>query len=386
MRFERTLVLVIATFIGAFAVNSVLPGDHLISSLYLVPVLIACHAWSPRAVAFTAAAGASIYLVSAIIVGRPIFVWPFGVVAILIVGYLTVRFAQHRQEIARRVQEEEEGRYRLQVFIGMVAHDLAGALTNVVGGVELFSTGDPERQAESDRVAMLAVKGGAGQMHRLLADLRDAASIGSGEFVVHPRPVDLVAVVRQVIAEQRILSDRHHLVLDAPTHLSGTWDRERLAQLLTNLVSNAVKYSPRGGEVRVRLQHLPTGVLLSVRDQGIGINVGDGDGELIFQPFSRLDHGDARSGTGLGLWIAKAIVEAHGGRIWVESEVGKGSTFSIALPQLPGANVEFERATALRPELRPAIPALRMGRPLHPQDVSAGTAFHVIVDSTVPTR
>lgn len=380
MRFERTWILVIATFIGAFVVNSVLPGDHLISSLYLVPVLIACHTWSPRAVAVTAAAGASIYLVSAIIVGRPLVVWPFGVVAILIVGYLTVRFSQHRQEIARRARQEEEERQRLQVFIGMVAHDLAGALTNVVGGVELFSAGDPERQEESDRVAMLAVKGGAGQMHRLLADLRDAASIGSGEFVVHPRPVDLVAVAQQVIAEQRILSDRHHLVLDAPTHLSGTWDRERLSQLLTNLVSNAVKYSPRGGEVRVRLQHLPTGVLMSVRDQGIGINVGDG--ELIFQPFSRLDHGDARSGTGLGLWIAKAIVEAHGGRIWVESEVGKGSTFSIALPQLPGARVAFERATAHRPEFRPALPALRMGRPLHPRDVSAGTAFH----ATMPTR
>lgn len=385
MRNDRTWALVVVAFVAAFGVNSVLPGDHLISSLYLVPVLIACHSWTPRAVAVTATIGATCYLVSAIIVGRPLAVWPFGVFAIAMGGYLTVRFAQHRQEIACRAQQEEEGRQRLQVFIGMVAHDLAGALTNFVAGVELFSRWQRERQDESEteRIAMLAVKGGAGQMHRLLADLRDAASIGAGEFAVHPRPTDLVAVARQVIAEQRILTDRHRLVLDAPTHLAGTWDRERLSQLLTNLVSNAVKYSPDGGEVRVRLQRLAAGVIISVRDQGIGINVRDG--ELLFQPFSRLGHGDAQPGTGLGLWIAKAIVEAHGGRIWVESEVGKGSTFSIALPQLPGAGVEVDAGASAvvvsRPEGHPTHPPVRAGARLHRQELPPRTAFH----SKVPT-
>jgi signal transduction histidine kinase len=383
MRNERTSVLVVATFVAAFVVNSVLPGDHLISSLYLVPVLIACHSWSPRAVGVTAAVAAGIYLVSAITVGRPLAVWPFGVFAILIGGYLTVRFAQHRREIAQRIRQEEEGRQRLQVFIGMVAHDLAGALTNVVGGVEIFSQRERQDESETERVAMLAVKGGAGQMHRLLADLRDAASIGSGEFAVHPRPTDLVTVARQVIAEQRILTDRHRLVLDAPNHLAGTWDRERLGQLLTNLVSNAVKYSPDGGEVRVRLQHLAAGVMISVRDQGIGINVRDG-GELIFEPFSRLSEAGEQSGTGLGLWIAKAIVEGHGGRIWVESEVGKGSTFAVALPQLPGGRIELDDApgrVVSRPEVRPAQSVARVGGHFHRQEQPPQTAIH----STVPS-
>ena len=340
-----TVLLVIAAFAAAFVINQyLLPGSHLISSLCLVPVLIACHQWGPRSVAATAAVAIGFYLFSAFIEGRPPRVWPFGVFAILMGSYLTVQFARHREEIARHARQEEAERQRLQVFIGMVAHDLAGALTNVVGGVELFARREHHEASETERVAMHAVKGGASQMQRLLADLRDAAAIGTGEFAVQPRPTDLVAVVQQVVAQQRILTDRHRLVLDAPRSLNGTWDRERLGQLLTNLVSNAVKYSPDGGEVRIEVQSAPPGAVIRVSDQGIGIDVRDG--QLLFQPFSRIDHGRERPGTGLGLWIAKAIVEAHGGRIWVESEVAAGSTFTIALPIAPGASNHTDTAPA----------------------------------------
>src|SRR5262249_22696407 len=134
----------------------------------------------------------------------------------------------------------------------------------------------------------------------------------------------------EVLARQQTTTTAHRLVLDAPARLEGVWDAGRLAQVLGNLVSNAIKYTP-GGEVRVRLVASADAALCQVSDRGPGIDPARAG--LLFAPYVRLD--EAGAGTGLGLFIARGIVVAHGGRLWVESARGRGSTFCLTLPLVP---------------------------------------------------
>jgi signal transduction histidine kinase len=143
-------------------------------------------------------------------------------------------------------------------------------------------------------------------------------------------------IARRVISIHQAATIGHQLILDAPEQLEGEWDGERVSQLLTNLVSNAIKYSPAGGEVRVAVREMAGQAVVSVSDQGIGLS---GDQiERLFQPFTRLYSGRDIKGTGLGLYICKAIVEAHAGRIWVESTPGQGTTFTVTLPRVAAAS------------------------------------------------
>jgi signal transduction histidine kinase len=186
--------------------------------------------------------------------------------------------------------------------------------------------GDPPR-------ALARLEEALRTMHRLVNDLLDATRIGANRFVIRPAPMDLGELARQVAEEQQAAGGGHQFVVDAPAGVVGEWDAERLGQVLANLVSNAVKYSPDGTEVRIRVRQSDEAVLLSVADRGAGIAASQID--QLFQPFARLGRERQATGTGLGLYIAKGIVEAHGGRIWVESSPGHGSTFSMSLPRRP---------------------------------------------------
>jgi signal transduction histidine kinase len=146
--------------------------------------------------------------------------------------------------------------------------------------------------------------------------------------------MDLAESVRQVIAEQQsAISSQHHFVLEGLGSLRGTWDPERIAQTLTNLISNAVKYSPEGGAIGIRLRQIDDTAEIVVRDQGVGLT--SEQLSQLFQPFVRFESEQAAGGTGLGLYIAKGIVEAHGGHIRVESTPGLGTAFRITLPTKP---------------------------------------------------
>lgn len=327
----RAVSLVVAGFAAAILINfAVLPGDHLVSSLYLLPVLFACHVWHPKAVAITALGAALLYIVSAQIEERPLTVWPFGVLAFVIGGYLTVQYSLQREEIARRALRESEERQRLQVFMGMVAHELAGSVTNIMAGAEMLAESPSRGSQESDRVAVAAINSGTRQARRLLTDLRDAAAIGAGEFRVAPGRMDVVELATEIVAEQRLLHADHAIIIDAPERIGGDWDRERVGQLLANLISNACKYSRAGSEVRVVLRGSSGRVAIGVHDEGMGI--APDQRERIFEPFARGDGNSGVAGTGLGLWISKAIAEAHGGSIVIESEEGRGSRFTAILP------------------------------------------------------
>jgi signal transduction histidine kinase len=169
----------------------------------------------------------------------------------------------------------------------------------------------------------------------LVADFLDAARIRRGRLVLSPEPIDLAVLAQRILARFAHAPERtaqHRLVLEAPEPVRGSWDPDRLDQALTNLVSNAVKYSPDGGEVCLRIHRLPNAhVEVKVRDQGLGI-APEEQAEL-FQPFERAKTARRSvSGTGLGLYIAAQLIEQHGGTISLHSEPGIGTTFRIQLP------------------------------------------------------
>lgn len=141
--------------------------------------------------------------------------------------------------------------------------------------------------------------------------------------------MDLGALVREVAALQQTTTSAHTIVVDAPERLEGYSDRERVGQLLANLVSNAIKYSPNGSQIRVSVRQAAKEVVASVADQGKGI--APEQRHLLFELSSRIEPSQTVAGSGLGLFICKGIAEAHGGRIWVEENPGGGTRFCFTL-------------------------------------------------------
>ena len=227
----------------------------------------------------------------------------------------------------------EEARRRQELFMAVIAHDLRGPLTAIRGYAQLFrrfETLPKERRAQAVSTILSEVD----RLGRLISDLLDFSRVVAGRLRIAPQPVDLVGLARQVVEAQQLTTTAHQIILEAPPRVQGMWDPDRLAQVLTNLISNAIKYSPEGGNVWVRLRPRDQEVEISVADQGMGLTTEER--ARLFEPFARLERTRSLKGAGLGLFIAKGIVEAHGGQIWAESAgPGKGSTFFVALPLRP---------------------------------------------------
>jgi len=232
-------------------------------------------------------------------------------------------------ENARLHAQELETRQRLEQFLGIVAHDLRAPLGVVTTSVELLQDHAYDRRRDAIHQILPPIEHATKRMQRLIDDLLDAARIGAGRFQMRYGSMDL-AVLAEVVQAQRSTTKAHRITFEAPPRLEGNWDAQRIEQLLTNLLSNAIRYSPNGGTIRVRASQEGGRAILSVTDPGIGIP--PEQVKKLFQPFFRCDPDVTVGGTGLGLYIAKAIAEAHGGSISVISQPGKGSSFSVALP------------------------------------------------------
>jgi len=175
----------------------------------------------------------------------------------------------------------------------------------------------------------------------LTEDWLDVTRLQAGRITFHREPTDLVALARRVVARLQMTTERHHLsLLTSLEYLVADVDPRRIEQVLSNLVGNAIKYSPAGGtiEVTIREEAETKTARLSIHDSGIGIPVQQQ--ARIFGRFERADNARAYGigGTGLGLYLCRELVERHGGRIWFESAEGQGSTFFIALPTLDDAS------------------------------------------------
>jgi PAS domain S-box-containing protein len=223
-------------------------------------------------------------------------------------------------------------------FIALVSHELRTPLTSIRGYLELL-VDDPETLMLPDlqRDWLQVIDRNAERLLRLVEDLLLTAQANAGALALDRDEIDLAAVVEQSVQAGAPVAAARGITLscevDSAPFVSG--DRMRIGQVIDNLVSNALKFTPEGGRVEVHALSHRTGARIEVRDSGMGIS--DEEQEQLFERFFRTARAqdEAIPGVGLGLSIAKAIVEAHGGRISVRSVEGKGTTFRIDLPGVP---------------------------------------------------
>ncbi len=232
------------------------------------------------------------------------------------------------QDITDRKQAEE----LKDEFIGMVSHELKTPLTVVAGA--LSTAMSPGINADDARSLLHDAVWGAETMADIVDNLLELSRWQSNRLVLRQAPLDIGQVISRMAERSFEKSPLHKIVTDvAPGLRPVIADTIRVERILDNLIDNAIKYSPQGGEVRVSARQEGDYTRVSVSDRGIGIS--EAGRQRLFQPFARLEAqvtGTAIQGVGLGLVVCKRLVEAHGGRIWVESEVGKGSTFFFTLP------------------------------------------------------
>ena len=226
-------------------------------------------------------------------------------------------------------------------MIAIFGHDLRGLLNALTLNTELFLRRDGERAAESARNVRLAV----GRMDRLITSLLDYVRLKAEKLEVVPRPLDAAELVREAVEIFRPLASVKSLTLtlaipDTPLRVRA--DHDRIFQVLSNLLSNAIKFSSVKGSITVQATTSGRDLQIAVQDDGPGIPERDLD--RVFEGFCQLQDSDAR-GLGLGLYICRAIIEAHGGRIWATSRPGAGSTFSFTVPRSSS-----ERAFARPPD------------------------------------
>ncbi len=211
-------------------------------------------------------------------------------------------------------------------FVAMVSHDLRSPVTVLHGRTQLM-----RRRGQYDEKGLDGMLEQIRRMEHLITDLQEVVKFESGAIELSRSSEELGDLARDAVERSRIQDSGHTVRLIRPeTPVAGEWDRDRLGQVLDNLLGNAVKYSPDGGEIIIRVATVDGEARLCVRDQGDGIP--EATLPNLFERFFRADNAGGASGLGLGLYIARMLVEAHGGRIWATSEPGEGSVFTIALP------------------------------------------------------
>lgn len=245
-------------------------------------------------------------------------------------------------------------------FLSDVSHELRTPIAVIRANNELLLR-HPDTSVESNLDQVEAVAEESEHMTRMVDDLLTLARADEGRLQLDQAPIDLAALVEDVTRDMAAVAELHGIQLSAecsPVRVSG--DAGRMRQLVLILVDNAIKYTPRGGTVRVVCQRERGRAELSVEDSGPGISADDQ--KRVFDRFFRAEKSRSRGlgGSGLGLAIARRIAEAHGGKISVKSLVGKGSTFTVQLPVGPDA------APAERGNQAPASPAADAGEPHWP--------------------
>jgi PAS domain S-box-containing protein len=256
--------------------------------------------------------------------------------------------AQHTQHadtesvalvVHQDVSALKEAEYLKDEFIGVAAHELRNPLAVLKGFAEMLvyqtARGKGAKLAPWQREALEEIDVATSRLDKLTEDLLDVTRLQAGRLVLSRTPTDLVALTQHVVAQRQMTTKQHVFSLDTGhTSLLVEVDHERIEQVLTNLLSNAIKYSPQGGpiELTIREEVESHTALVSIRDRGIGIPIGQQ--AHIFGRFVRAENARASeiTGTGLGLFLSRELVERHGGRLWFESTEGVGSTFFMALP------------------------------------------------------
>jgi signal transduction histidine kinase len=230
----------------------------------------------------------------------------------------------------RDITERKRSEELKDDFIGMVSHELKTPITILIGALGVArEEGLAKHEAES---LLNDAASAAEELANIVENLLELSRSQSDRLILQKEHIDAATFVQSLVEREAANAPNHQLIADIQKKLPLVpADKTRLRLILNNLLSNAVKYCAEGTEVRVSVRQESDYLTISVGDRGPGIPVEEQ--ARLFQPFERLiDSPTAPRGLGLGLLVCKRLVEAHGGKIWLESEVGKGSTFFFTLP------------------------------------------------------
>ena len=263
-------------------------------------------------------------------------------IAGVLIGSLTAlptgrSIVRTEQELRERMAELAAADHRKDEFLGVLSHELRNPLAPVSNALQVLEYHEGEFSEEIRRMHAI-LRRQVRNMSRLVDDLLEVSRINQGKITLRREPVDLALVASEAAEDARSLIDAAGLTLDVSLPGVRTLvnaDRTRVAQIVSNLLNNAAKYTPRGGKVQLAVQARGREALIVVDDTGIGIPP-----EMIsrvFEPFAQVDPPDGRvqGGLGIGLWLVRSLVEMHGGVVTADSRgAGEGSTFVVRLPRL----------------------------------------------------
>jgi PAS domain S-box-containing protein len=246
------------------------------------------------------------------------------------------RLLEHEQ-MARAIQVEANEQLQhlnelQQNFIAIVSHEFRTTLTGILGFSELLH--EQECSPEEVKDYSADINADAQRLNRMINDVLDLGRVQSGKMVIHLEQVDINALIKEIVEHMRVATHRSILLHQDASLPSVEGNPDKLIQVVTNLLTNAIKYSPEGDDILVISQREDHDAHICIQDQGIGIP--EEALERIFVPFNRIGSEKTRyiQGTGLGLTIAREIIMMHGGHLWAESILGQGSQFHFTLPLL----------------------------------------------------
>jgi signal transduction histidine kinase len=236
---------------------------------------------------------------------------------------------------AKLLLEEEVGQLKAELvqkerFAAMIAHELRSPLTPIINYAQMIAR--PNQRRETIERGSQIIVSQSWRLARLAKDLLDVSRLSSGQFTLKCQPCDLVKVVRELVEQVRPVAPFHTFQLDFSSEtLVGNWDRDRLQQAVGNLVDNAIKYSDDETTITLKIWQTESNACVSVHN--VGASIPKSQIDQLFRPFSRLKTPVPQDGTGLGLFITRSIVEAHGGELRLEElPEDQGTTFSFDLP------------------------------------------------------
>ncbi|MBL0220305.1 MAG: hypothetical protein IPQ07_41355 [Myxococcales bacterium] len=235
-----------------------------------------------------------------------------------------------RYLLTERIRSDVEIAHR-DDFLGIVSHDLRNLLSGIVlSATQLTDRAPSSAEGDHTRESAARIQRYSARMNRLIGDLVDVASIDAGKLSVTRSRGDISETIDEAVDMFRGLAERKGITLQSPVRrpLAAVFDHDRVIQVLANLITNAIKFTEAGGTIVVQDEPVEQRVRISVRDSGIGIP--SDKLETVFERFWQVGKNDVR-GVGLGLYISRCIVEAHGGEIRVDSTPGTGSTFWFTL-------------------------------------------------------
>ena len=244
---------------------------------------------------------------------------------------LIAALKQQIDELSQNNLNLQEQLARKDQFTAMIAHELRSPLSPIINYAHIVAR--PNQKKETIERGTNIIISQAWRLSRLVSDLLDSSRLTSGTFTLACNPCDVVKLVKETVEQLRPIAPYHMFLVDVPgSPVTGNWDYGRLQQALGNLIDNAIKYSLEATTITIRAWLIPGKVYISVHNEGQ--NIPSTEVDQLFRPYSRLASGTRQKGSGLGLYIAKSIVDAHGGTLQLDptTEEGQGTTFTFDLP------------------------------------------------------